>query len=114
MVLLWQLFPNHPNLLPTYFDPKYLGDDYIAKPIDGRLGENITLHTQQEIIRTDGHYGQSEKIYQKAHPLPSFQGNYPVIGSWLIASEPSGIGIREDNSLITQDHLCRFVPHLIS
>ena len=37
-------------------------------------------------------------------------GNYPVIGSWVIGGEPAGIGIREDRNPVTTN-LSRFVPH---
>jgi glutathionylspermidine synthase len=37
---------------------------------------------------------------------------YPVLGSWLVASQPAGIGIREDATPITKD-TSRFVPHII-
>jgi len=46
------------------------------------------------------------------HPLPHFAGGYPLIGSWVIGDRPSGIGIREDATLITRD-TARFVPHII-
>jgi glutathionylspermidine synthase len=48
------------------------------------------------------------------HPsqLPDFEGHFPVIGSWLIGQETAGIGIREADTLIT-DNLSMFVPHLI-
>ena len=36
-----------------------------------------------------------------------------MIGSWLVASQPCGIGIREDTSLVTGNN-ARFVPHIIS
>jgi len=42
--------------------------------------------------------------------MPAFDGNYPVIGSWVIASRSAGIGIREDATPITRD-TSRFVPH---
>ncbi len=42
--------------------------------------------------------------------LPSFDGNYPVIGSWVIGGVAAGIGIRETSHLIT-DNFSRFVPH---
>jgi glutathionylspermidine synthase len=44
--------------------------------------------------------------------LPCFEGNYPLIGSWVIGQQPAGIGIREAGTLVT-DNLSRFVPHLI-
>jgi glutathionylspermidine synthase len=35
-----------------------------------------------------------------------------VLGSWLVADEPAGLGIRESDGLIT-DSCSRFVPHVI-
>ena len=40
----------------------------------------------------------------------SFEGYYPVIGSWVIGGEASGIGIRETRSRII-DNMSFFVPH---
>ncbi|EBQ2875078.1 glutathionylspermidine synthase family protein, partial [Salmonella enterica] len=39
--------------------------------------------------------------------------SYTLIGSWIIDDEASGMGIREDNTLITKD-TSRFVPHYIA
>ena len=44
------------------------------------------------------------------HALPAFDGNYPVIGSWIIGDDAAGIGIREDDTPITRN-TSRFVPH---
>jgi glutathionylspermidine synthase len=49
-------------------------------------------------------------VYQAHAAMPAFDGNYPVIGSWVIASQAAGIGIREDTTAITRD-TSRFVPH---
>ncbi|EBH8238698.1 hypothetical protein AVD59_25050, partial [Salmonella enterica subsp. enterica serovar Agona str. SL483] len=46
-------------------------------------------------------------------PLPRFGDSYTLIGSWIIDDEASGMGIREDNTLITKD-TSRFVPHYIA
>jgi glutathionylspermidine synthase len=35
-----------------------------------------------------------------------------VLGSWVIGGEPAGLGIREDDGLIT-GNFSRFVPHAI-
>jgi glutathionylspermidine synthase len=35
-----------------------------------------------------------------------------MIGSWVVGNSAAGIGIREDNSLITKDS-SRFLPHII-
>jgi glutathionylspermidine synthase len=44
--------------------------------------------------------------------LPDFAGNHPVIGSWIVAGQASGMGIREEQGLITSN-TARFVPHVI-
>jgi glutathionylspermidine synthase len=49
-------------------------------------------------------------IYQQYAPLPDFQGKHPVVGSWVIGDEPAGIGIREDNTIISGNG-SHFVPH---
>jgi glutathionylspermidine synthase len=35
-----------------------------------------------------------------------------VLGVWLVDGQPAGLGVRESDSLIT-DNQSRFVPHLI-
>jgi glutathionylspermidine synthase len=110
LVLLWELFPGHPNLLPAYFDLNQMKGHYVKKPLLGRQGENISLHTDKGLIETGGRYSKGPFIYQQAHLLPNFDGNYPVIGSWLIADKSAGIMIREDDTLITRE-VSRIVPH---
>jgi glutathionylspermidine synthase len=110
LVLLWELFPGHPNLLPTYFNYQHMAGDYVKKPLSGVEGENISLHNIRDTMDSDSHHNHQAFVYQQAHFLPNFDGNYPVIGSWLIAGESAGISIREDDSLITSV-ASRAVPH---
>ncbi len=113
--ILWKLNHGHKNLLPAYYesDKNALGFSYARKPILSREGANIQLFENGRIIsQTEGDYGEEGFIYQELCPLPDFNGNYPLIGSWIIGQEAAGIGIRETNSLIT-DNQSRFVPHLI-
>ena len=113
--ILWQLNPGHPNLLPSFteFEKTSLGFSYAKKPILSREGANIQLFDNGRLIsETKGEYGEEGFIYQELCPLPGFDGNYPLIGSWVVGQEAAGIGIRETNTLIT-DNLSRFVPHLI-
>ncbi|QCT18455.1 glutathionylspermidine synthase family protein [Jejubacter calystegiae] len=111
--MLWEMFPNHPNLLPAYFadeDHPEL-EKYVVKPIFSREGANVRIIEKgQEIARVDGPYGEEGYIIQQFQPLPKFGDSYTLIGSWLVDSQPAGIGIREDRELITQD-LSRFYPH---
>ena len=109
--VLWEMFPGHPNLLPCYADSPRDMASYVAKPIFAREGANITAHTPEGEIQTPGRYAEYPSVYQELCPLPNFDGNHPVIGSWVINGEPHGIGIRESDGLIT-DNLSRFVPHI--
>jgi glutathionylspermidine synthase len=108
--ILWETFPDHPNLLPAYFSPEPLGDRYAQKPIYGREGANITLRFNQQEVTTPGEYGAEGYVYQALQLPPDFSGHYPVIGSWIIGDEAAGIGIREAETPITQN-TSRFVPH---
>lgn len=112
LAILWEIYPHHPYLLKTYFDKRDLVN-YAKKPILSREGANIELVKDgQAIEQTAGEYGEEGFIYQDLFELPDFDGNYPLIGSWIIGQVPAGIGVREANRLIT-DNKSRFVPHLI-
>lgn len=129
--ILWELNPHHPNLLPSYFATErdklatlkadQLPHGIIQKPLFSREGANITALTTDFYptgLATSGEYGNvssDQMIYQAMQPLPQFinharQPVYPVIGSWVIGHSAAGMGIREDDSLITKD-TSHFVPH---
>jgi glutathionylspermidine synthase len=115
--LLWERHPGHPNLLPSFFedDPKRLelGASYASKPLYSREGSNITLTLAGETLDSDaGPYGGEGYIWQALAPMPEFDGNFPVIGSWIIGEKACGMGVREDVSRITKN-TSRFVPHII-
>ena len=115
--LLWEMFPNHPNLLPAFFEEDekaaQLGTSYVRKPIYSREGANIELISAgAALAREDGPYGREGYVRQGFAPLPSFAGQYPVIGSWIIGETPCGLSIREDATPIT-GNTSRFIPHAI-
>lgn len=113
--ILWKLNYGHDNLLEAYFEEEkeLAGSSFARKPLLSREGANIQLMNQGRIVEESfGEYGEEGFIYQQYWPLPEFNGNYPLIGSWIIGQEPAGMGIRESKSLIT-DNKSRFVPHLI-
>ncbi|WP_262909387.1 glutathionylspermidine synthase family protein [Chryseobacterium gwangjuense] len=110
--ILWEMYPNHPYLLESYFEPKHL-KDFVKKPIYSREGANVTLFKNNiPLEQNNGVYGKEGYIYQQLFDLPNFNGNYPIIGSWVIGQESAGIGIRESVNLITNNQ-SRFIPHLI-
>jgi glutathionylspermidine synthase len=111
--VLWKLFPNHPLLLECYFGDSGGMTSYIRKPVLAREGANVQLVENGKILcETSGEYGQEGYVCQQLQKLPDFEGNYPVIGSWIIGGRSAGIGIRESNGPIT-DNFSRFIPHRI-
>ena len=119
MPLLWRFFPGHPNLLASWFEGEKpqiaAGESYVRKPIYSREGGNVTIFNGQNDVvdHADGDYADEPMIYQAFQPLPRFGDSYTLIGSWIVDDEACGMGIREDNTLITKD-TSRFVPHYIA
>ncbi|OOS05390.1 Glutathionylspermidine synthase [Moraxella cuniculi DSM 21768] len=115
LAVLWQLFGNHPNLLPASLDAKQLTGNVVKKPFFSREGANVSLQHNGSLLATDGQYGKEGCVYQAMQPLPKFHNNqgkevYAVVGSWVVGHGAAGMGIREDSTLITKD-TSLFVPH---
>ena len=115
--MLWQMAPEHPNLLPAYFedDPKAasLGGNFVRKPIHSREGANVTVVRDGNVVaKIEGSYGGYRHVRQALAPQQGFDGNIPVIGSWVIGDTARGVGIREDRNLVTSN-TSRFIPHVI-
>ncbi len=113
---LWEMAPGHQHLLPAYFtnDPRASAlADRVEKPVHSREGANIRIFRGGlEVEATDGPYAGGPAIAQALARTATFDGGHAVIGSWVVASEPAGVGIREDKGLVTRDS-ARFVPHVI-
>ncbi len=111
LAMLWEMAPDHPNLLPTFLEPGCIEGKVVRKPIYSREGANVQVLDGGKVeVETEGGYGAEGFVYQAHVEIPAFAGNYPVVGSWVVASQPAGIGIREDATSITRD-TSRFVPH---
>ncbi|WP_432002120.1 glutathionylspermidine synthase family protein [Streptomyces sioyaensis] len=113
LAVLWELFPDHPNLLPAYLDgPRELARTrgYAAKPLLGREGAGVTLHEPGAAPLPRG--ADDPCCYQELAPLPDFDGNRVVLGAWVVEDEAAGLGIRESAGPVT-DEYARFVPHVI-
>lgn len=108
--ILWELFPDHPNLLPAYFEPGRVRGDWVEKPLRSREGANVRMHVAGQTLSTGGSYAAERKIYQGYAPLLRLGSDYMTIGAWIVGDQPAGIGLREDDSPITRD-TSRFVPH---
>jgi glutathionylspermidine synthase len=115
--MLWERHAGHPNLLAAFFedDPAAagLGDSYVRKPLFSREGANIELVDRGVATPVlDQGYGAEGWIRQALHIPPVFDGNYPVIGAWIVGDQPAGMGIREDVGPVTKN-MSRYLPHAI-
>ncbi|MEM8795863.1 MAG: glutathionylspermidine synthase family protein [Pseudomonadota bacterium] len=130
--LLWDMAPEHPNLLPAFFDDDPAAAtlfSYVRKPIFGREGANVSIVTPDQRLDQTGPYGAEGFVRQAYAPLPSFSSEdgapvHTMVGVWLIggvnddpeeperrgSDKPSGLTIREDDGPVTTDD-ARFVPH---
>jgi glutathionylspermidine synthase len=110
LTVLWQLFPESPYLLRADFQP--FGPAYVRKPLQGREGANVTVFRDgRQVLATEGPY-EGPYVFQEYCPLPPLDGNYAVLGSWMVNGYACGIGVREDVHPITRN-TSRFVPHLM-
>jgi glutathionylspermidine synthase len=112
LAVLWEMYPNHPNLLPAYLRTPGPLLSYIQKPLLGREGASMQIVTPSGTQATHGQYGAEGFVYQEFWPLPEFDGQRPVLGAWMVEDEAAGLGIRETTGLITDD-TSSFVPHRI-
>lgn len=113
LVELWKRFPNHPLLLEAHYakieSARKAG--FVRKATLSREGANVYMPNCEPIIFDDW-YDASGYIDQALCELPLIDGNYPLIGSWIVNGTACGLDIRDDKSLITGND-SHFVPHYI-
>jgi glutathionylspermidine synthase len=112
LAVLWEMYPDHPNLLPAFLDNPGFLTEYVRKPRLGREGANIRIVGPGMEHETGGSYGEEGYVYQLFHPLPEFDGMRPALGAWIVGDQSAGLGIRETVGLVTDDGAA-FVPHRI-
>ncbi|MDE3197262.1 MAG: glutathionylspermidine synthase family protein, partial [Acidobacteriota bacterium] len=98
-------------LLEAHLEGPASLSEYVRKPLLSREGANVTYRSRNCEIVTPGTYGEEGFVWQALAPPAVFDGNWPVLGSWLITDRgPAGMGIRESDGPVT-GNLSRFVPH---
>ena len=113
MKILWDLYPNHPLLLETSFEPLE-HKAQVIKPIFGREGGSITIQDSNgNTIAKDScdDYTNHKKIYQEYVELPQdSEGNSYQAGVFF-AYEACGLGFRKGGKIL--DNISKFVGHII-
>jgi glutathionylspermidine synthase len=111
LAILWEMYPGHPYLLESYIGRSRDLREYVKKPLLSREGANVMVKAGGALTRTGGEYGEEGFVFQDYFALPNMNGNFPVLGSWVIDDTARGMGIRESDGPVT-DNWSRFVPHL--
>ena len=112
MKVLWDLYPNHPLLLETSFEPLE-NKKQVEKRCFGREGANTKIINADGSIdvETSGEYEGHKAIYQEFAQLPMDEkGNYYQAGVFY-SYEASGLGFRRGEKIL--DNMSKFVGHII-
>jgi len=112
MKILWDLYPNHPLLLETSFDPLE-GMAQVEKRIFGREGANTVIvdENQKVMAETDGEYGEFGVIYQEYVELPTNDKGESYQAGVFYAFEGCGLGFRKGGLIL--DNYSKFVGHRV-
>ncbi len=107
-----ELFPNHPLLLESSFEP-ILGKKYVKKPVFGREGGNVAIYSDSgsKILEAPGEYDSFKPIYQEYYELPKDEKGNRYQAGLFFAYESCGVGFRRGGEII--DNMSKFVGHII-
>jgi len=112
MKVLWDLYPNHPLLLETSFEPLE-NTKQVEKPCFGREGANVAIINEDNSLelKTEGEYENFKYIYQEYVAFPKDeQGNHYQAGVFY-AYEACGLGFRKGGKIL--DNSSKFVGHIV-
>ncbi|WP_353661930.1 glutathionylspermidine synthase family protein [Hydrogenimonas sp. SS33] len=111
MKILWDLFPNHPLLLETSFEP--LERKQVQKPFFGREGGGVRILDARgrELVRGEEAYGEQPSIYQAYEPLPADEEGRRYQAGLFFAYEGCGLGYRRGGEIL--GNMSKFVGHRI-
>jgi len=112
MKILWDLYPNHPLLLETSFEP-LKGIAQVEKKIFGREGANTIIVDKNEKIieERDGEYGEFPSIFQEYVELPKDSKGDSYQAGVFFAYEGCGLGFRRGGLIL--DNYSKFVGHRV-
>jgi len=111
--ILWDLYPNHPLLLKTSFEP-LRGEKQVEKPVFGREGSNVTILDADSTIleHVNGDYSNHKMVYQAYTELPTDHEGSSYQAGVFYAYEACGLGFRKGGKIL--DNMSKFVGHIVS
>jgi hypothetical protein len=87
--MLWEMFPNHPNLLAAYFseDAHPEMEKYVIKPIFSREGANVSIVENGKVLEAvEGPYGEEGTIVRSSIPAEVWR---QLHADWQLAHQRS-------------------------
>ncbi|RXJ79174.1 glutathionylspermidine synthase family protein [Arcobacter sp. F2176] len=112
MKILWDLYPNHPLLLETSFEP-LIGKKQVEKRCFGREGANVAIINSDNSLdmKTDGDYEGFKAIYQEYVELPVDESGNSYQAGVFSAYEACALGFRKGGKIL--NNMSKFVGHII-
>lgn len=112
MKILWDLYPNHPLLLETSFEPLE-GKKQVEKRCFGREGANTKIINPDGSIdvETKGEYEGHKAIYQEYVELPKDSDGNSYQAGVFYSFEGCALGFRRGGKIL--NNMSKFVGHII-
>ncbi|QQF53019.1 glutathionylspermidine synthase family protein [Campylobacter fetus] len=112
MKILWDLYPNHPLLLESSFEP-LKGKKQVKKPFLAREGANISIINEngETELETDGEYENGKFLYQEFADFNKDSKENSYQAGIFFAFEGSALGFRKGGLVL--DNYSKFVGHVI-
>lgn len=112
MKILWDLYPNHPLLLETSFEP-LVGKKQVEKRCFGREGANTKIINEDGSIdvETSGNYDGHKAIYQEYVELNTDENGVTYQAGVFYAYEACALGFRRGEKIL--NNTSKFVGHII-
>ncbi|MDD2450909.1 MAG: glutathionylspermidine synthase family protein [Sulfurovum sp.] len=110
--ILWDLYPNHPLLLESSFEP-LMGQKQVSKPVFGREGGSVTIIDENgmEIEKISSEYENHKILYQAYTELPTDAEGFSYQAGVFYAYEACGLGFRRGGKIL--DNMAKFVGHIV-
>jgi len=112
MKILWDLYPNHPLLLKTSFEPLE-NTKQVEKMCFGREGANVAIVDENNSLetKTDGPYENFKPIYQEFVEFPKDTNGDHYQAGVFYSYEACGLGFRKGGVIL--DNMSKFVGHIV-
>ena len=110
--ILWDLYPNHPLLLESSFEPLQ-GKKQVKKPVFGREGGSVSIldENANDIESVTGSYDNHKMVYQAYTELPTDTQGLSYQAGVFYAYEACGLGFRKGGKIL--DNMSKFVGHIV-